>query len=76
MVVILQPFLIQFTRFLSKYHKEYIKNNLFLNVMKTQTQGAPHQDAPLLYDDLSCHATMSITGCRLRGVSAATSKRT
>ena len=40
MVVILQPFLIQFTRFLSKYHKEYIKNNLFLNVMKTQTQGA------------------------------------
>lgn len=41
MVVILQPFLIQFTRFLSKYHKEYIKNNLFLNVMKTQTQGAP-----------------------------------
>ena len=74
MVVILQPFLIQFTRFLSKYHKEYIKNNLFLNVMKTQTQGAPIRTP--LYCILSCHATMSITGYRLRGVSAATSKRT
>jgi len=28
MVVTLQPFLIQFTRFLSENHKKYIKNDL------------------------------------------------
>ena len=28
MVVTLQPFLIQFSRFLSKYHKKHIKYNL------------------------------------------------
>ena len=70
MVVILQPFLIQFTRFLSKYHIEYIKNNLFLNVMKTQTQGAP------IRTPLYVMKIFRITGYGLRGVSAATSKRT
>ena len=35
MVVTLQPFLIQFSRFLSEYHKKHIKTTFYLNVMET-----------------------------------------
>ena len=37
MVVTLQPFLIQFSRFLSEYHKKHIKTTFYLNVTKTKT---------------------------------------
>ena len=35
-VVTLQPFLIQFSRFLSEYHKKHIKTTFYLNVTKTK----------------------------------------
>ena len=37
MVVSLQPFLIQFNRFLSKHHKKHIKKNFYLNITETIT---------------------------------------
>ena len=47
MVVILQPFLIQFTRFLSEYHKKHIKTTFYLNVTESQT--------PLEDVNMNCH---------------------
>ncbi len=37
MVVALQPFSIQFTRFLSKNHEKHIKTTFYLNVTETYT---------------------------------------
>jgi hypothetical protein len=47
MVVTLQPFLIQFSRFLSEYHKKHIKTTFYLNVTEYQT--------PLEDVNMNCH---------------------
>ena len=47
MVVTLQSFLIQFSRFLSEYHKKHIKTTFYLNVTESQT--------PLEDVNMNCH---------------------
>ncbi len=62
MVVTLQPFLLQFSRFLSEYHKKHIKTTFYLNVTEShlQSSGITVKDTLIYYSVMGCVVKLSL----------------